>query len=121
MASLFAVTLSSVHPELIAHAGRFLGAEPCRVLVPLCGKSLDMRWLAAQMHPVLGIELASLAIEQFVAAGGESSRYRQGDFEIWRQGSIELWCGDFFHFHTQQAADLTPRHKEFSHETVQRT
>jgi thiopurine S-methyltransferase len=94
------------HPALVRHWPT-LGVEPgTKVLVPLCGKSLDMRWLAAQMHPVLGIELASLAIEQFVAGGGEASRYRQGDFEIWRQGSIELWCGDFFHFHTQQAADL---------------
>ncbi len=26
-----------------------------RVLVPLCGKSLDMRWLAEQGHRVLGV------------------------------------------------------------------
>ncbi|WP_192034704.1 thiopurine S-methyltransferase [Halomonas sp. YLGW01] len=94
------------HPALVRHWPRLGVEEGAKVLVPLCGKSLDMRWLAAAGHPVLGIELASLAIEQFIAEGGESSRYRQGDFEIWRQGSIELWCGDFFHFHTQQAADL---------------
>ncbi|WP_136252974.1 thiopurine S-methyltransferase [Onishia niordana] len=94
------------HPALVRHWPD-LGVEAeTTVLVPLCGKSLDMRWLAARSHPVLGIELASQAIEQFVAEGGESSRYRQGDFEVWRQGNIELWCGDFFHFHTQQAADL---------------
>ena len=97
----------AVHPALV----RFwpsLGAPPgAKVLVPLCGKSLDMRWLAEQGHPVLGIELATDAIEQFVADGsGEVSRYRQSDFDICRQGSIELWGGDFFHFHIQQAAEI---------------
>lgn len=38
-----------------------------KVLVPLCGKSLDMVWLAAQGHEVLGVELAPLAVEQFFA------------------------------------------------------
>ena len=35
--------------------------------MPLCGKSLDMVWLAAQGHEVLGVELAPLAVEQFFA------------------------------------------------------
>lgn len=78
-----------------------------KVLVPLCGKSLDMRWLAGCGHPVLGIELSEAAIEQFIAEGsGGVSRYRHGSFEICRQGSVELWGGDFFHFHTQQAAEV---------------
>ena len=36
-----------------------------RVLVPLAGKSLDMVWLAAQGHAVLGVELSQLAVDQF--------------------------------------------------------
>ncbi|HJU07851.1 MAG TPA: thiopurine S-methyltransferase [Rhodanobacteraceae bacterium] len=38
-----------------------------RVLVPLCGKTLDMPWLASQGLKVRGVELASLAIGQFFA------------------------------------------------------
>ena len=95
------------HPALVRYWPG-LGVEAgTKVLVPLCGKSLDMRWLADQGHPVLGIELADEAIEQFLAEGeGEVSRYRGDGFEISRQGSVELWHGDFFHFHSQQAADL---------------
>ncbi|MFY0991425.1 thiopurine S-methyltransferase [Halomonas sp. C05BenzN] len=95
------------HPSLVRH-WPLLGVTPgTKVLVPLCGKSLDMRWLGQHDHPVLGIELAPEAIEQFVAAGaGEVSRYRHGDFEICRQGNVELWCGDFFHFHIEQAAEI---------------
>ncbi|MBS9404399.1 thiopurine S-methyltransferase [Halomonas sp. TRM85114] len=95
------------HPALVRHWPR-LGVRPgTKVLVPLCGKSLDMRWLGQHEHPVLGIEMAPEAIEQFVAEGtGEISRYRQDGFDICRQGNVELWCGDFFHFHIQQAAEI---------------
>src|SRR5690554_4059170 len=81
--------------------------HPHPMLVPLCGKSLDMRWLAGQAHPVLGIELAPEAIEQFMAEGeGVATRYRQTGFQVCRQGNVELWCGDFFHFHIEQAAEI---------------
>ncbi|MED5294321.1 MAG: thiopurine S-methyltransferase [Pseudomonadota bacterium] len=97
----------SVHPALVRH-WPLLGVTPgTKVLVPLCGKSLDMRWLAEHQHPVLGIELAEAALAQFVEEGpGEVSRYQQDGFSIQRQGSIELWCGDFFHFHIAQAAEI---------------
>ena len=36
-----------------------------KVLVPLCGKTLDMHWLAARGHRVLGVELSELAVRQF--------------------------------------------------------
>ncbi|TFH85937.1 thiopurine S-methyltransferase [Billgrantia azerbaijanica] len=98
---------NETHPALIRH-WPLLGARPgTKVLVPLCGKSVDMRWLAQHDHPVLGIELAEEAIEQFVAEGmGEVSRYRQEPFAVCRQGNVELWCGDFFHFHIDQAAEI---------------
>lgn len=95
------------HPSLVRY-WPLLGVTPgTKVLVPLCGKSLDMRWLGQHDHPVLGIEFAPEAIEQFVAAGsGEVSRYRQDGFDVCRQGNVELWCGDFFHFHIEQAAGV---------------
>lgn len=95
------------HPAL-EHYWPTLGvAEAGKVLVPLCGKSLDMRWLAERGHPVLGIELARDAIEQFVAEGGGAvSRFGQTVFDVYRQGNVELWCGDFFHFHIDQALEV---------------
>nr|CDQ36612.1 Thiopurine S-methyltransferase [Virgibacillus halodenitrificans] len=99
---------STPHDALMRHWSS-LGVQPGgKVLVPLCGKSLDMRWLAEQGHPVLGLELSSLAIEQFMAESeAPISRYTQDAFSCCRQGSIELWCGDFFHFHTAQAEALS--------------
>lgn len=97
----------AAHPALVRHWPQLEVQPGTKVLVPLCGKSLDMRWLARHDHPVLGIELAEEAIEQFVAEGvGGVSRYQQDPFAICRQGSVELWCGDFFHFHIDQAVEI---------------
>ena len=41
------------------------GRSNVRVFVPLCGKSLDMLWLADQGHTVVGVELAKQPIESF--------------------------------------------------------
>ncbi|GEK74456.1 MULTISPECIES: class I SAM-dependent methyltransferase [Halomonas] len=95
------------HPALVRYWPTLSVAPGTKVLVPLCGKSLDMRWLAGEGYPVLGIELADEAIEQFLAEGeGEVSRYRGDGFDISRQGNVELWRGDFFHFHIEAAAEL---------------
>ncbi len=95
------------HPALLRHWPGLEIKAGTKVLVPLCGKSLDMRWLGQQDYPVLGIELAPEAIEQFLVEGrGMVSRYRQSGFDICRLGNVELWCGDFFHFHIDQAAEI---------------
>lgn len=52
-------------PLLVQHWPTLELARGSRVLVPLCGKTLDMPWLAEQGHRVLGVELSPLAIEQF--------------------------------------------------------
>lgn len=97
----------TTHPALVQFWPTLGAAEAAKVLVPLCGKSLDMRWLADRGHPVLGVELARDAIEQFVVEDrGALSRYRQDVFEVYRQGNIELWCGDFFHLHIDQALEV---------------
>ena len=53
-------------PALAVPAGR-------RVFVPLAGKTLDMIWLAAQGHPVLGAELSPLAVQQFFEENGPAA------------------------------------------------
>ncbi|MGB6104995.1 MAG: thiopurine S-methyltransferase [Pusillimonas sp.] len=68
-----------------------------RVLVPLCGKSLDMIWLAQQGHQVLGIELAQQAVEQFFNENDlQPSKHESPLGTHYRSGNIELICGDIF-------------------------
>jgi thiopurine S-methyltransferase len=75
--------------------------NPGSVLVPLCGKSPDLMWLAKRGHRVIGVELSPIAIEGFFAdhdlgytldSGGSLPRYAATD------ETIELFCGDYFEF-----------------------
>lgn len=68
-----------------------------RVLVPLCGKSLDLIWLAEQGHRVLGVELSPLAVDQFFTENHLQPKIH--DSSLGRRhvaGNIEIICGDIF-------------------------
>ena len=72
-----------------------------RVLVPLCGKSPDLVWLARHGHEVTGIELAEKAIHEFYAE--QSLGYRETERANMRayvcdELPITLFCGDYFSF-----------------------
>lgn len=75
-----------------------LSAPPgSAVFVPLCGKSLDMVWLADQGHRIVGSELSEIAIDDFFANLGLTAQIRtEAGFKIKSAGPYELWCGDIF-------------------------
>ena len=88
---------SSVHPDLIAHAGAFLGPAPCRVLVPLCGMSHDLGWLVARGHEVIAVELSDHAARQYHEAAGIQPTITAGDgFTLWRSPGLSYHIGDVF-------------------------
>lgn len=75
------------------------------VLVPLCGKSVDLPWLAAQGYQVLGVELVEKAVVDFFAEQQLLPTItEQGAFKHYSAGAITILCGDFF---ALTAADLT--------------
>ena len=68
-----------------------------RVFVPLCGKSLDMIWLAQQGHEVIGLELSPVAVRAFFLENRmQPSRRKVGQFTLWQCGKISILCGDYF-------------------------
>ena len=75
-----------------------LNLQPgARVFVPLCGKSLDLIWLAEQGYEVTGIELSPLAVKAFFAENHLNVvKTTIGDLECWQSGNIRLFCGNFF-------------------------
>jgi len=81
-----------------------LEVTPTRqVFVPLCGKSLDMLWLAGRGHRVLGVEISELAAEAFCRENGLTPRVTdESPFRRYTMDEIEILVGDFF--------DLTPNH-----------
>lgn len=87
-----------VQPALALHWPKLGHPKDARVLVPLCGKSLDMGWLAGQGHKVIGAELSELALRDFIA-GQQLQGLAAADidgFKTFRSDPFELWCGDFF-------------------------
>lgn len=96
-----------VHRFLLEQLAK-LHLEPGdRLLVPLCGKSLDLTWLAGQGFEVVGVELSRLAIEAFFAEQQlEPQRSSRGPFEVWRSGRIELLEGDLFDLTLQSCGPL---------------
>lgn len=89
--------LNEVNPHLKANWS-ILNLKPnTRIFVPLCGKSIDLIWLANQGHQVIGCELSHLAAEAFFAENKLSvERMLIGDVELWQSEKISIFCGDIF-------------------------
>jgi len=89
--------LPEVNPYLLRHWSGMTLASGAQVLVPLCGKSLDLVWLVTQGYRVLGVELSEKAVEAFFNEQGLTPQISErGAFKVFHSGTIELWCGDFF-------------------------
>lgn len=95
--------LEEVNPYLQRWWPELEVAQGGRVLVPLCGKSLDISWLASQGYEVLGVELSQAAVESFFREHKIEPQVSQRDgFKVYEAGPVTLMCGDFF---TLRAAD----------------
>ncbi len=100
--------LPGVNPYLQRHWPGLGLASGARVLVPLCGKSLDMVWLAEQGYRVLGVELSEKAVEEFFQEQHLTAQVSQrGNFKVYQADAIELWCGDFFQLRRADVAGCT--------------
>jgi thiopurine S-methyltransferase len=87
----------AVNPDLERAAPWFLDDAPHRVLVPLCGKTVDMHWLAARGHEVVGVEITAQGVEAFFAEAGLAPEVRPlGPHTAWRAGRITVLQGDIF-------------------------
>lgn len=60
-------------PKLIQYVKDLLPSEPARVLVPLCGKTPDLRWLYERGNTVVGIDGVEKLIKEFFAAHSDLS------------------------------------------------
>lgn len=98
--------LPEVNPCLQRHWPALVLPSQARVLLPLCGKSLDIAWLASQGHRVVGVELAQKAVEEFFREHGLQPQIsEEGAFLVYRAGAVEIFCGDFFAMTAQQLGD----------------
>ena len=88
---------SSPNPLLLRHFAA-LGAEPgARLLLPLCGKTLDIHWLLANGYSVVGVELVETAVEQlFAELGVEPAIEPAGPLRRYSAPGVDVFAGDIF-------------------------
>ena len=76
-------------------------AKNARILVPLCGKSVDLLYLQALGHEVVGVELSPMACEAFFVENElRCDREVRGAYMAFvgtgAATGITILCGDFF-------------------------
>jgi thiopurine S-methyltransferase len=87
----------TVNEELKRFLGRLELPAGAHVMVPFCGKTLDMWWLRERGFRVTGVELSPVAVKDFFDDAGLTPVVRRQDgFEVCSAAGVELICGDFF-------------------------
>ena len=88
---------AEVNPLLKKHWPAICPDPAARVFVPLCGKTLDMTWLAERGHDVVGVELSRSAADDYFSERGLTPDVRKVEgFEVLFAGGVSIWVGDFF-------------------------
>jgi thiopurine S-methyltransferase len=83
--------------QLVAFFDRLGLAPGARILVPFCGKSEDMAWLAARGLDVTGVELVPEAAQAFFAEHKlEPREEAAGPFRKFSAGGVTIYAGDMF-------------------------
>lgn len=79
---------------------------PMRVFFPLCGKTVDMKWLAEKKHEVVGVDISPLALDSFFKDNEipynkedipNGTVYKSTDPNI----RVTLFCTSFFEVNKQ--------------------
>ena len=85
------------HPLLQRYLPALALDEGARLLLPLCGKTLDIGWLLSQGLEVIGIELSELAVQQlFNELGVQPTTTSWPGGTCYRAPGVTLYQGDFF-------------------------
>jgi thiopurine S-methyltransferase len=98
--------LTRVNPALIRHWPALKLPPNSRILIPLCGKSLDLIWLRQRGHAVVGIELSPIALDalaqQFEAELGVALKKKEDGITTFEGEGITLLGADFFSLRPEQ-------------------
>jgi len=78
-----------------------------KVLVPLCGKTIDISWLLSQGFIVTGIELSETAvIELFEELNVTASISHLGEITLYRTHNLTVLVGDIFKVTAEMLGDI---------------
>ena len=106
-----------VNPLLIKYFSNLHLPKGSGIFVPLCGKSIDMIWLAEQGYDVVGVELVESAVQEFFSEQNINPTIHEhadkpaiecytGQLPNQKSNqTIALWVGDIF---ALTATDIGP-------------
>lgn len=89
--------MSEVYSPLVTYLPQFELPEKATILIPMCGKSLDIHWLANQGFHVIGIELSHIAVSQIMERSDDVfTQTTTADFSVYhaKKSQLEIWQGD---------------------------
>lgn len=89
--------MNEVNPMLVKYFPELSLEEQKRIFIPLCGKTLDIKWLFTKNYKIVGVELNELAVKSlFIELNIEPTIIELNDFLIYKYKDIEIFVGDFF-------------------------
>lgn len=98
---------SNVNPWLLKYKEVFGDLTNRNILVPLCGKSIDMTWFHQQGAQVIGVELSSRATQAFFDDSKLSyKKISQPPFQLYQHDGIKIICGDFFSLEKKHVGEI---------------
>lgn len=95
------------NPLMVRYFNSLHLKQGSRVFVPLCGKSIDMLWLAEQGYHVIGVELSTIACDAFFQGNQIPVTVTQSEHFIhYQSDNITLLAGDFFNLNKLILGDI---------------
>lgn len=86
-----------VNAFLIKYFKKLNLEKNANILVPLCGKSIDIAWFLSEGFSVTGIELSEIAVEElFLELGITPIISNLGEVKLYSSEQLNLFVGDIF-------------------------
>lgn len=99
--------LPQPNPKLVQYFNKLDLKKNDRILVPLCGKTIDIAWLLAKGMRVVGVELSPLAIEQlFAELKVTPKKSAQGKLIHYSAPQLDIFVGDIFDLSHEVLGDV---------------
>lgn len=93
---------SETNQHLIRYFDQLALMTNSRVMIPLCGKSLDLHWILSKGYQVVGIELVEQAVDDFFTTMKVAPKVQKvGAFKHYSFDKLEIFQGDIFDMTTQ--------------------
>ena len=88
---------NKVNAFLIKYFKKLNLEKNANILVPLCGKSIDITWFLSEGFSVTGIELSEIAVEElFLELEITPSISNLGEVKLYSSEQLNLFVGDIF-------------------------